>query len=46
MGVDGVKEAREGGRVVRRKDWKAVGVCYRSPEGGEEETEGAEGLLA
>ena len=46
MSVDGVKKAREGGRGVRRKDCKAVGVCYRSPEGWEEEAEGIEGLLA
>ena len=46
MSVDGVEKACEGGRGVRGKNGKAVGVCYRSPEGWEEAAESVEGRLA
>ena len=36
---------KEGGGV-RGEDGEAVGMCYRGPEGWEEEAEGIEGLLA
>ena len=46
MSVDGVEESCERGRGVRGENGKAVSVCYRSPEGWEEEAEGIESLLA